>query len=172
MIEDKLQAEDAIERISKLEARIAAAQKDFDDFKQHFEQKILAAQKIFDEQTKDDREEILLLTEGLRQFAQTQVSDKRRSVKLPTGTLSFRKQPPKFFFDDLTEANSKDERLINFVKHNAADYLKTKVEESVDWANFKTKLIADGDKVFFADTGEVIDNMRVQILPDKFTIKF
>ena len=170
MIEDKFQADDAIERISKLEKIISEAQQDFDDFKHHFELKILAAQKIFDEKTKDAREEIALLTEGLRQVAQSQITAKRRSVKLPSGTLSFRKQPPKFLFGDLTEVNAKDPRLINFVKQNAHDYLKVKIEESVDWANFKTKLIADEDKVIFADTGEFLDCLRVQILPDKFTV--
>lgn len=171
MIDDKLQADDALERISNLEKFIADAQQEFDDFKRHFELKILAAEKIRDEKTKDAREQIALLTEGLRQFAQSQISGKVRSVKLPGGTLSFRKQPPKFFFSDLSEANSKDARLINFVKHNAHEFLKVKVEESVDWANFKTKLITDGENVVFADTGEIIDDLHVQMLPDKFTVK-
>ena len=167
---DKLQAEDAVERIATLEKFIADAQKDFDDFKHHFELKILAAEKIFVDKTKDAREEIAYLSDQLRQFAEPQITEKRRSVKLPTATLSFRKQPPKFLFSDLTEAHAKDARLINFVKHNAHDYLKTKVEESVDWAKFKTKLITDGENVIFADTGEIIDDLHAQILPDKFTV--
>ena len=171
MIEDKLQAEDALERISALEKLIADAQAELDDFKHHFEAKILAAEKIFDDKTKLARDEILLLTEGLRQFAESQITGKVRSVKLPGGTLSFRKQPAKFIFDDLTEPHAKDPRLINFVKQHAASYLKIQTVESVDWANFKTKLIADGDKVFFADTGEFLDNLRAQFLPDKFTVK-
>lgn len=111
-----------------------------------------------------------MLTEQLRQFAQTQITDKRRSVKLPTGTLSFRKQPTRFFFVDGSEAHAKDPRLINFVKQYADAYLKVQTVESVDWANFKTKLVADGDNVIFADTGEILEDLHAQILPDKFMV--
>ena len=72
----------------------------------------------------------------------------------------------------MKEANAQDERLIHFVKHNAYSYLKVKVDESVDWAKFKRQLVIDDNgEVSFKETGELIDGLHAQRLPDKFTVK-
>ena len=167
-----LEADELIDKIAIHEARIKFAEQERDAFIARYNEKISAARTICDDKCKSARESIAYLTELLRRFAEANVSDKKRSVSLPSGTLAFRKNSPRFFFDDLKEANSADERLIHFVKHNAADYLKVKVEESVDWAKFKAQLeVGDEGLVSFKATGEVIDGLHAQIVPDSFTVK-
>ena len=171
--EEDLAADALLEEIAQCEAQIKAAELQRDAFIAHYQSKIANAVEICDDKTKNLREEIAMLTEELRRYAVTQISDKKRSVKLPSGTLQFRKQEPKFFFDDLKEANATEARLIHFVKHNAYSYLLVKVEEKVDWARFKRQLAIDNDgDVSFKETGEAIEGLHAQFLPDKFSIKF
>lgn len=173
MFESAIEADELVARIKDYEDFIQSAEAERDAFISHYQAKIDVAKTICDDKTKDARTEILLLTEQLKHFAEANLVGKSRSVKLPSGTLSFRKQPTRFFFDDLTSADAKSERLIDFVKHNAHQFLKVKVDESVDWEHFRRKLGFDesGQDVYFTDTGEIIDGLHAQILPDKFTVK-
>ena len=167
-----IDADELLEQIADYEATIAESEKKRDAFIERYENKIAIARDICERETSQARIEIALLTEQLKRFAQTQVTDKKRSVRLPSGTLQFRKQQPEYFFDDLKRADGKDERLIHFVKHSAYQYLRVKTEETVDWAAFKGKLtIGDDGGVYYSETGEVIDGLHAQILPDKFTVK-
>lgn len=168
----EIAADTLLEEIAKRESEIKIAEDERDAFIAHYNEKILRAEEICERKTREARESIAFLTEDLRRYALTQISDKKRSVTLPSGTLQFRKQEPKFFFDDLKEANAQEERLIHFVKHNAYSYLKVKVDESVDWAKFKRQLVIDDTgEVSFKETGEIIDGLHAQRLPDKFTVK-
>lgn len=108
------------------------------------------------------------LTERLRRYAAANLPEDKKTIKRDAGILSFRKQEPRFYFDD-KEANSKDERLLAFAKAGAPEFVKR--TEYVDWEHFKRKLIIDGESVFYKDTGELIDGLHAQILPDKFTVK-
>lgn len=166
-----IEADELLEKIAQHEAAIKAAEAERDAFVKHYEAKISAACALCDKVTSNARQSIASLTESLRRYAETRITDKKRSVSLPSGTLSFRKQSPRFFYDDLKEAGAHDERMIDFVKHNANEYLKVKVEESVDWVKFKTKLTTDGETVCYSETGEIIEGLHVQQLPDKFTVK-
>ena len=168
-----IEAEELLNQIIEHEKTIQEAQEKRDNFIAHYQSKIAEAMRICDAETKDAEIAINILTEQLRQYAEINLPKNRKSVKLPSGTLSFGKQSPRFFFDDLKEANAQNERLIKFVKHNAYQFLKVKTEESVDWQGFKSKLIVDDDgtNVYYAETGEIIDGLRAQILPDKFVVK-
>lgn len=167
----KIEADELLEQIAKQEAVIKAYETNRDDFVAHYEEKISHAKEICDKATQEARTEIALLTERLRRFAELHVTDKKRSVALPSGTMSFRKQQPKIFDDKLKEVNGYNEWLIEFVRQVAPDMLKIKVTESVDWLQFKSKLTIDGDTVSFADTGEIITGLHAQQLPDKFKIE-
>ena len=171
-IVDAVNADALLEEIQSCEETIRAAELERDAFISRYKAKICAATELCERKTQEARESIALITEELRRYAVTQITDKKRSVNLPSGTLQFRRQEPKFFFDDLSEANAKDERLIHFVKHNAYSYLKVKVDESVDWTKFKRQLIVDDEGgVSYKETGEIIDGLHAQFLPDKFSVK-
>ena len=112
--------------------------------------------------------EILAIAQNIHyQFPDNGAYDKK-SIPFSGGTISWRKQPPKFFFND-TEVSPDNYAFLDFTKKFYADFIKTK--EFVDWANFKTKLKIVDDSVYFVDTGEVIDGLKALILPDKFSVK-
>ena len=166
----KLEADDLLEKISALEEKIKAAEAERDDFIFHYEKKILSAKKLCDEATIPARREIAALTEVLRRFAAANLPEGRKSIELPGGKLSFSKNYPKFFIGG-QEVDGKSKALLDYAKINAPEYLKTKVEEYVDWSGFKKKLTFDGDTVFYSETGEAVEGLSVQTFPDTFTVK-
>lgn len=165
-----IEVEELLERMAAYQDQIKAAEAKRDTLVTHYQEKIQAAKTICDHETAQVRVEIALLTEQLRRYAANNLADGKKSIAFPTGKLSFRKQPTRFFFgDDMKEARSTDERLITFAKVSAPEFVKT--TEYVAWDKLKPKLIVDGDNVYFAETGELIDGLRGQILPDKFTVQ-
>lgn len=165
----KLEADELLETIRQCDERIKAAEAQRDEFRALYEQKIARADEQCDETTKADRNKKAALEELLRRFTEANVTDKRKTIKLPTGVVYTRKQPLKFYDADMHELNGYNEQLIAFVRDNAEEHLKRK--ESVDWLKFKGKLIVDGDVVIYAETGQVLEGFRAQELPDKFGYK-
>lgn len=125
--------------------------------------------KCCDDATIPARQEIAALTEALRQFAAANLPENKKSIELPSGMLAFNKKHPKYFFGG-QEVNGKSKALLDYAKVNAPEFLKTKVEEYVDWAEFKKKLTYAGNVVFHSETGEAIDGLSVQTFPDTFTV--
>ena len=166
----KIQADELLEQIAEFEAKIKAAEDERDEFISHYEAKISAVRKLCDEATIPARREIAALTEVLRRYAAANLPKDRKSIELPSGTLKFRKQEPKFFIGG-QEASGRNKALLDFAKTTAPEYLKTKVEEYVDWSSLKKKLTGNEDGVYFADTGELIDGLQMQTFPDTFTVK-
>lgn len=164
-----VEVDEILEAVGDYEKLIAIAESERDNLIARYNEKITAAQIICEEKCKPLRTEIALLTEKLRRYAEANITGKVRSAKFPSGTIAFRKQTPRFFFDDLKEAGAQSQQLLAFVKANGGKYLK--VDESVDWANLKPRLKCIGDQVVFEETGEVISGMKAEILPDKFTVK-
>ena len=157
-----------LEQIADLESIITTAQVERDALTARYRGKIEAAQFICEQKCKPLRTEIALLTEQLRRYAEANITGKVRSAKFPSGTIAFRKQAPRYYFED-GEANAQSKSLLDFVKANGGKYLK--IDESVDWANLKPRLKCIGDQVVYEETGEVISGMKAEILPDKFTVK-
>ena len=115
------------------------------------------------------RIEIAALTESLKRYAEENLPEGKRSITTPFGKVGFRKQPPKFYFDEATELTGKDERLIAFAKASAPEFIKT--TEYVAWDKLKPKLSIVGEEVYLSETGELIEGLHVKTLPDKFTVK-
>jgi uncharacterized protein (DUF3084 family) len=84
----------------------------------------------------------------------------KKSLKLPYGTLQMRKKQAKLERDD--------NKLIEIARPLGL----IKVKESLDWAEFKKRLIIDGYKVIDKESGEVLDAIQV-IEPecDEFSVK-
>jgi hypothetical protein len=84
----------------------------------------------------------------------------KKSLKLPHGTLQMRKKQAKLERDD--------NKLIEVARPLGL----VKVKESLDWAEFKKRLIIDGYKVIDKESGEVLDAIRV-VEPecDEFSVK-
>ncbi len=84
----------------------------------------------------------------------------KKSYKLPNGTLQMRKKAAKL------ERN--DTQLLEIARPLGL----IKVKESLDWAEFKKRLIIDGYKVIDKESGEVLDAIRVvEAECDEFSVK-
>lgn len=162
------EVEETLAKIAEYNSTINACEQKRDAIIKHYQDKIAAAEQICESETAQARVEIALLTEKLRRYTENNLVGNKRSILFPSGRLAFRKQPTRFYFGE-QEVSAKDERLLKFVKSDAPEYLK--VNEYVDWATLRNKLTVDGDNVYFADTGELIDGLRGQVQPDKFTVQ-
>lgn len=76
---------------------------------------------------------------------------KSRSIKLPSGTVRFRKQQPEWQFED--------EKVISWLKSNKPELIRT--IEKYDKNDIK-KIVKE--------TGEIIDGIKIENREDKFEV--
>ena len=137
----------------------------------HKKRKAAAEEFVANEQAKlqeylakvvsEENGSITYFEELLRPFALQQLDGSRKkSVTLPSGTLSFKKAPPDYQKDD--------DALLTFVKNSTPEYLK--VKEIVNWTEFKKTCRVEGSRLITAD-GEIVDGVEVVERPDVFTVK-
>lgn len=101
-------------------------------------------------------------TELLQPYAMQELEgSKKRTIELPSGKLSFRKQAPLF--------EVADEELMEFVKEQAPEYVQ--IKESVDWKNFKATLTVTEDGRCVTEDGQLVPGVTVTERPDSFLVK-
>ena len=123
------------EEIEKLEAWLAGLEKEYDGNIQFF-------------------------TETLRPYAMQQIEGtKKKSVKLPSGTLQFSKS---------TQFNRDETKLLNFLKGSFPEFVK--VKESADWSGFKEKLKFTEDGFAITEDGEKLDFIK-KVETENFKVK-
>lgn len=167
----KTQADDLLEQIAEYNAKIKAAEAERDEFKEHYQKKIAVAENQCELECKPLRQEIAVLTETLRRYAADNLPEGRKSLTLPTGKLKFHKQEPKFYDAENRELTGKSKSLLTLVKSTLPQFVKVTQEESFAWSLLKKNLAIDGDKVYFAETGELLEGLHGQVFPDSFTIE-
>lgn len=99
----------------------------------------------------------------LKDFAMKELEGKKtKTIKLPYGNLSFKKQQPKYIYEE-------EEVLTNMIKEIKPELVKTTVTEKLDKSALKKNgLIKDG--IFYL--GDIaIDLVKIQPQDDKFEIK-
>jgi hypothetical protein len=84
-----------------------------------------------------------------------------KTYKLPFGQMQFRKQRDKWEYED--------DKLLEFAEKNLKDTVK--IKKSVDKRRLKQIVRVVGDKAVVADTGEVIDGIKVIERDEKFKVK-
>lgn len=164
------EADELLEKIGEHQKTINDAAFELDMFVSRYEEKICRARTLFMEKTAAARLEIANLEEQLRRYAADNLPENSKTINLPSGQLSFRKRRPKFYFDDLSEVSGTDERLIQLVKANAPEFVKTKVTETADWASLKKNLHFDESGVYLTETGQILEGIHAQEFPDEFTV--
>ena len=166
-----VEAEQRLERIRELNAQIDAARNRCEQLKMHYEAKIVRAQDICDEEISAPLAEIEFLTRELRRYAEANITGRKRSLDLPSGTLSLHKRQPIFYLDG-QRVTGDNPALIELARNIDADLIKVKTTEAADWAGLKKRLTVNDDgTVYVNDTGEVLADMRAQILPDDFKVE-
>lgn len=90
------------------------------------------------------------------------VNSKKRSIKLPNGTLSISKQQPVWTYDD-------DAIIEWLTSNNATEYVSTKVEQKIDKVALKKAIVFDEDTPKL--NGVEIPGLEITPREDKFTVK-
>lgn len=119
----------------------------------------------------DNQKQISFFENLLEPYAKKQIEgQKKKSVKLPTGTFGFKAQQPKF------ELMEDGKTITAWAEKNAPDYIKKDPE--LKWGEFKktittTKITENEiEKTIAVDAnGERIPGLTVEEQPDKFYVK-
>lgn len=165
----EIEVEEMFGKVRALKNLIAEAQNRRDNFQTLYRQKIARAEEIFQTDTQYYRAELDAVTKRLRLFAEKNITGKKRSMKFPSGTLSFTKQTPQFFIGGQAVTND-NPKLIELARSLDAELIQSK--ETAKWGELKKLLTVDDDgNVLFKDTGEVIADMRAYTEPDKFKVE-
>lgn len=106
--------------------------------------------------------DIEFFTSLLRPFAAEQLKGKKtKTMKLPSGSCSFRKGSTVYKMDGAA--------LLEHVRATFPEYLK--VKESVDWSGFKKTLTRTEDGRLITSDGEVLDCVTCEQEADDFIVK-
>ena len=105
----------------------------------------------------------------LRPWAEEKIAGgKKKSVKLPSGTVGFRAGSGTYKFGE-EKVTATSAKLLAFVKNDDVSFIK--VEESVRWGDYKATLhVMDDGKVVSAN-GEVIPDMTYTEGEPSFYVK-
>ena len=99
----------------------------------------------------------------LKEFAIKELDGKKiKTVKLPYGNLSFKKQQPRYIYEE-------EEVLTEIVKEINPDLVKTTVSEKIDKSALKKNGSVKDGVFYLGETA--IDLVKIQSQDDKFEIK-
>ena len=102
--------------------------------------------RFLEEEYDELEREIERRSNMLLPFAATQIDGKKKSIKLPNGTMGFRN----------TTKVEKDEKLLfEWAKESAVEFIKT--AESLDWATLKKSCIVDDGRYIY--NGEILEGV-------------
>lgn len=149
VVDDDEKAEWCMEKIREAKADIAK-------WKEHFK-------KQQDGILRENNNTIARMEARLEKYFWTQPHKKAtqsESYPLPSGKLVFKKQDPEY--------EREDETLIDWLKKNAPQYVKT--VESVDWDALKKTTSVIGEDLVSED-GEPIPGVTVKRRPDVFKVQ-
>ena len=152
--------ENILQQIHDIDAEIAVETSKRDQSVAFHRMKIEQAKDICDTDTADARLKRAELSYLLEKYFNANPPTKTKTLRFSGGSFGYLKSSTKFFFNG-EEVNSDNKNMLDFAKSkNRHEFVKTK--ELLDWAKLKNSIDFDGDKVFFTDTGEIIDGLRPQ----------
>ena len=163
-----MEIEQKLLEIRELENQFHDAEIKRDNSIEFYQRRIADTEKVFKSDTYDIRIKLENLLIQLKTFYDENPPTKGKSLKFAGGKFGYSKHTPKFYVDG-KPASSDNLALLGYVKEHCPQFVRTK--DFVDWDKLKKNLDFDGDNVILADTGEVIPEMKVQTLPDKFSVK-
>lgn len=163
-----MEIEQTLLEIRELENQIHDAEIKRDNSIEFYRRRIAEAEKVFGTDTYDARIKLENLLIQLKDFYDENPPTKGKSHKFAGGKFGYSKQPTKFFVDGKPAA-SDNPALIDYAKKFCPHYLRYK--ETVDWSKLKDEIYVEDGAAYLKSTGEVIPDMKVQTLPDKFSVK-
>lgn len=155
-IRDKNQATWALRKIRALKAQT----KETNELAEMEIERIKAWQAIENQSAEDS----IAYFEGLLHdfmLGERAHDPKLKSIKLPHGTIKFRKQQPEYVRNEPA--------LIEWAKQSDKTGL-IKIKESLDWATMKKGITAADGKAIYNETGEVLEHVEIIEREDKFEV--
>lgn len=144
LVKNNSDADFYLRQINKLKEQKEEINKFVD---QELERQMKLYQQYREDRMRPLDNQIAFYEEALRTFAMNEYAEtNKKTIKLPNGTLSIRKQPPKYIYND--------EEVLSFLKeNNLNDYIRVKEEvnkkdlKKATQINNNNQMIIDGKEV-------------------------
>jgi hypothetical protein len=159
---------DSDERADWAIRRILKCQQKNDTVKQFAEMQINKIKQWQEQESEGNDRSINYLIGLLEPYAKSQLDGKKKTVKMPSGNVSFRTKPPDYFIEG-EKADGKNIELLNHVRKSNPEFLK--IEESVNWAEFKNTLTLTSTGQIIAADGEILSFISAVEYPDTVSVK-
>ena len=144
LVKNNSDADFYLRQINKLKEQKEEINKFVD---QELERQMRLYQQYREDRMRPLDNQIAFYEEALRTFVMNEYAEtNKKTIKLPNGTLSIRKQPPKYIYND--------EEVLSFLKeNNLNDYIRVKEEvnkkdlKKATQVNNNNQMIIDGKEV-------------------------
>ena len=144
LVKNNSDADFYLRQINKLKEQKEEINKFVD---QELERQMRLYQQYREDRMRPLDNQIAFYEEALRTFAMNEYAEtNKKTIKLPNGTLSIRKQPPKYIYND--------EEVLSFLKeNNLNDYIRVKEEvnkkdlKKVTQINNNNQMMINGKEV-------------------------
>ena len=158
LVKNNSDADFYLRQINKLKEQKEEINKFVD---QELERQMRLYQQYREDRMRPLDNQIAFYEEALRTFAMNEYAEtNRKTIKLPNGTLSIRKQPPKYIYND--------EEVLSFLKeNNLNDYIR--VKEEVNKKDLKKATQINNNNQMMID-GKEVPGVVVVPQDDKFEV--
>lgn len=158
LVKNNSDADFYLRQINKLKEQKEEINKFVD---QELERQMRLYQQYREDRMRPLDNQIAFYEEALRTFAMNEYAEtNRKTIKLPNGTLSIRKQPPKYIYND--------EEVLSFLKeNNLNDYIR--VKEEVNKKDLKKATQINNNNQMTID-GKEVPGVVVVPQDDKFEV--
>ena len=158
LVKNNSDADFYLRQINKLKEQKEEINKFVD---QELERQMRLYQQYREDRMRPLDNQIAFYEEALRTFAMNEYAEtNRKTIKLPNGTLSIRKQPPKYIYND--------EEVLSFLKeNNLNDYIR--VKEEVNKKDLKKAAKITNNNQMMID-GKEVPGVVVVPQDDKFEV--
>lgn len=148
--------------------KILRLQQKNNDIKQLAELQINKIKQWQERESEGNDNSISYLTSLLEPYAKSKLDGKKKTVKMPSGNVSFRAKSPEYYIAG-NKVDGKNQRLIDHVKKSDPEFLK--IEESVNWSEFKDNLKTLDTGQVVTNDGEILDFISIIEYPDTVSVK-
>ena len=158
LVKNNSDADFYLRQINKLKGQKEEINKFVD---QELERQMRLYQQYREDRMRPLDNQIAFYEEALRTFAMNEYAEtNKKTIKLPNGTLSIRKQPPKYIYSD--------EQVLSFLKeNNLNDYIR--VKEEVNKKDLKKAAKITNNNQMMID-GKEVPGVVVVPQDDKFEV--
>ena len=158
LVKNNSDADFYLRQINKLKEQKEEINKFVD---QELERQMRLYQQYREDRMRPLDNQIAFYEEALRTFAMNEYAEtNKKTIKLPNGTLSIRKQPPKYIYND--------EQVLSFLKeNNLNDYIR--VKEEVNKKDLKKAAKITNNNQMMID-GKEVPGVVVVPQDDKFEV--